>query len=400
MIKKARIYDFVLKNHLLKNRQMAFVSGPRQVGKTTECLGQAELCLNWDKAADRALIVKGPEAVVEKLNLSLARPAAPVLLLDELHKYARWKTWLKGFFDSYESRVKILVTGSSRLDVYRRGGDSMMGRYFLYHMHPFSVAELANAEAQPGLYSAPRPVSEEDFQALWQHGGFPEPLFRRDAAFSQQWQQLRRRLMIREDLRDISRLHEFSLMEVLLDLLDARSSQQLSYKSLAESVQASPQTVKRWVDLLQQMHHGFLIRPWYRQLGRSLRKEPKWHLRDWSGIEDPGAKAETFVACHLLKAADFWTDTGQGSFELRYLRDFEKREVDLLLLRDAKPWLLVEVKKSDTSLHPPLAWYQQKLGAPHAIQVVLDLSWADVDAFAHEGKPVIVPARSFLSQLV
>jgi hypothetical protein len=130
-----------------------------------------------------------------------------------------------------------------------------------------------------------------------------------------------------------------------------------------------------------------------------LRKEPKWFLRDWAGIGDAGDRAETLVACHLLKAVEGWTDLGFGDFELRYLRDKAKREVDFLVVHDRKPWFLVEVKASDTGLSPALAHFQGQTRAAHAFQVVLNLPFESVDCFS-TSRPVVVPARTFLSQLL
>ena len=147
------------------------------------------------------------------------------------------------------------------------------------------------------------------------------------------------------------------------------------------------------------MHYGFVVRPWFKNVAKALRKEPKWFLRDWSGLTDDGARAETFLACHLLKAAEGWTDLGFGDFELRYLRDKQKREVDFLLVKDRKPWLLVEVKMGETSLSPSLAYFQGQTKAAHAFQVVMNLDYQPADGFkAH--RPVVVPAKTFLSQLL
>ena len=141
------------------------------------------------------------------------------------------------------------------------------------------------------------------------------------------------------------------------------------------------------------------MRPWFTNVTKALRKEPKWFLRDWSGIEDPGQRAETFVACHLLKAVEGWTDLGLGAFELRYLRDKLKREVDLLIVRDRKPWMLVEVKASDTRLTESLGYFQKATKAKHAFQAVIDLPYVAVDCFSRID-PVVVPARTLLSQLL
>jgi predicted AAA+ superfamily ATPase len=138
---------------------------------------------------------------------------------------------------------------------------------------------------------------------------------------------------------------------------------------------------------------------WFKSVANSLRKEPKWFLRDWSGVSDPGQRAETFVACHLLKAAEGWTDLGLGDFELRYVRTKFGKEVDFLVVRDGRPWLLVEVKHSGRELSTALGDFKRLLSAPHALQVVIDLPYEDIDCFA-VGTPAVVPARTFLSQLV
>lgn len=161
----------------------------------------------------------------------------------------------------------------------------------------------------------------------------------------------------------------------------------------------SVDTVKRWVDLLTRLHFGFIVRPWFANVTKALRKEPKWFLRDWSGIADDGARAETLVACHLLKAVEAWTDLGLGDFDLRYLRDKLKREVDFLVVRDRRPWFLVEVKAADTALSQALAHFQRQTQAAHAFQAVLDLPFEPVDCFS-VNRPAVVPARTILSQLL
>ncbi len=401
-LESPRIYDPILKEHLGRNRQMAFVSGPRQVGKTTTCRAGADAALNWDDLDHRELVLAGPRRVVEALELDRLSETPPVVLFDELHKFARWKSFLKGLFDSYGDRMKILVTGSSRLDVYRRGGDSLMGRYFLYRMHPFSVAEVAlrDSAEPPGLLGPPREIDDGDFEALWKHGGFPEPYLRRDIRFTRRWRTLRFAQLVREEVRDLTRIQQLDQLEVLVRLLSDRSGQQIVYDNLARQVRVAADTVRRWVATLADLHLGFLVRPWFRNLSRSLRKEPKWYLRDWSGVEDPGQRAETFVACHLAKAVDGWNDLGLGDFELAYVRDKEKREVDLLVVRDGDPWILVEVKHGGDSLRPHLRYYQDRLGAPFAFQVSVAADYVGRSCFEDPGRPLIVPVRTLLSQLL
>ena len=401
MSMRKRVYDTILAEHLRCHRQMAFVTGPRQVGKTTTCRALSEGYLDWDNSDDRRVLLRGPSAVAERLHLERMRDTPPVAAFDELHKFRGWKSFLKGFFDTYADQVRALVTGSSRMDLYRRGGDSLMGRYFLYRMHPFTVAEAVSRELPDPrrIIRRPRRLAETEFQSLWEHGGFPEPFIKRDSTFTRRWNALRGRQLLREDIRDLTRIQELGQMEALADLLLQRSGDQIVYSNLAGQVRVALDTLRRWIDTLCGFHLGFLLRPWFRNVSRAIRKEPKWFLRDWSAIADEGKRAETFVACHLLKAVEGWTDLGLGDFQLGYLRDKAGREVDLLVVRDRKPWILVEVKKSQDRLSASLAHFQRQTGAPHALQAILDADYVEADCFETTGRPLVVPARTFLSQL-
>jgi predicted AAA+ superfamily ATPase len=379
---------------------MAFISGPRQIGKTTLArdLLPASSYLDWDDQDHRELILAGPAAVADHAGADSLSEDPPLLVLDELHRYRRWRTFLEGLFDTHGARLRIVVTGSSRLDVHRRGGDSLMGRYLPYRLHPFTAGELARPTAEPEFPDAPAVIDAKDWKALLRFGGYPELFVHRDARFHRRWSSLRTQQLVREDVRDSTRIQELDQLEMLVRFLAVRSSEQLSYASLARQVRISVDTARRWIATLVSLHHGFLVRPWYRNVSRALRKEPKWFLRDWSGIDDPGQRCETLVACHLLKAAETWTDLGLAECELRYVRDKEKNEVDFLLVRDGAPWLLVETKTSDGRLSPSLQRYQSATGAQHAFQVVLDAPFVDADPFAVEG-PIKVPAQTLLSCL-
>jgi len=396
---RPRLYATLLHDHLLRNRQMALLSGPRQVGKTTVCREAGDLYLNWDNMDDRRILLRGPAALAHRLELDRLRAEPPVAVLDELHKFPKWKVLLKGFFDTYGDRARMVVTGSSRLDVFRRGGDSLMGRYLLYRMHPWSVAECVRVDLPRDAIRPPVAIEPADWDALRVHGGFPEPFLRRDPRFTRRWASLRRDQLAREDLREVTHVQELGTLETLIRILAERSGQQLIYANLAVELGVTQVTVKNWVDLLARLHFGFLVRPWSSNVARALRKEPKWFLRDWSGVGDGGARAETLVACHLLKAVEGWTDLGLGEFELRYLRDKDKREVDFLVVKDRNPWFLVEVKTGDTRLAPSLAHFQSQTGAPHAFQAVLDLPFEAADCF-QAARPRVVPALTLLSQLL
>jgi uncharacterized protein len=395
-----RLYDNVLSEHLGSHRQMAFVSGPRQVGKTTTCRAAGDFYLDWDNREHQRLILTGPSAIEAAAGLRNLESGRPVLVFDELHKYPRWRNFLKGLFDLHDRSCRIIVTGSSRLDVYRRGGDSLMGRYFPFRMHPVTIAELIDCSLpEAELMRNPRPIEDEAFEALWRHGGFPEPLLKADDRFSRRWRRLRHDQLFKEDIRDMTRIHDLAMVEIMGRILEERSSEQLVLAGLAQDCGVAPNTAKAWVNTLCSLHVGFLVRPWYRNISSALRKEPKWFLRDWSGIKDVGQRAETFVACHLLKAVEGWTDLGLGEFELRFIRDKQKREVDFLVVRDGEPWFLVEAKHGDAALSPHLAHFQAKTGAPHAFQVCVASEYVDADCFERR-TPTVVPARTLLSQLL
>jgi predicted AAA+ superfamily ATPase len=242
-------------------------------------------------------------------------------------------------------------------------------------------------------------LDQSEWQALWQYGGHPEPFLKRSPRFSLRWRELRRQQLLREDIRDMTGIQDLDQLAVMARLLAEHSSDQLIYSTLAKQVRVSENTVRNWISTLCAFHFGFVVKPWFRNVAKSLRKEPKWFLRDWSSIRDSGKRAETFCACHLLKAVDGWTDLGLGTFELRYLRDTQKREVDFLIVRDGEPWFLVEVKHGNPSLSPNLQYFQKQTGAQHAFQVSMNADYVDADCFSHT-EPIIVPARTFLSQLL
>lgn len=288
------------------------------------------------------------------------------------------------------------------MDLYRRGGDSLMGRYFRYRMHPFTVAEADRTDLPDPrrIVREPKRLPQFEYDALWVHGGYPEPFLARDSRFSRRWRGLRREQLVRGDLREVSRLQDVAQMETLAAILEERSGTQLVYSNLANEVRVSVDTARRWVDLLCGLHYGFLVRPWHRNVARSLRKEPKWYVRDWAAVGEFGARGETFVACHLLKAVEGWQDLGLGDFQLAYLRDKQKREVDFVVVRDRSPWFLVEVKQSEETLSKALSYFQEAVGAPYAFQVVLNAPYVDADCFERKQRPVVVPASTFLSQML
>jgi len=400
-----RVYEELLEEHLKELRQMAFLSGPRQVGKTTASKevsleSPSHYYFNWDDARHRAWFIEGSEAIARQAHLEAFVGAPPILVFDEIHKYRFWKRFLKGFFDLYEKKAKIIVTGSARLDVYRKGGDSMMGRYFLYRIHPFSIREIVDPSLPDREIRPPCNIAEEDYQALIKYGGFPEPYLKRNPLFWNRWKQLRLDQLFKEDIRDLTRIQELSQMRLLAELLTEQASQLVVLSNLATKVQVSHVTVKRWITTLSTLYYCFCLQPWTKNVARSLLKEPKVFLWNWALIDNEGARLENFVASHLLKAVHFWTDRGFGDYKLHFLRDKDQREVDFLVVKNNKPWFLVEVKTGDDrNISRSLYHFQSQTGAPHAFQISFDLPYVDRDCFEEKG-PIIVPAKTFLSQLV
>lgn len=400
-----RVYLILIEHHLEKYQQMVFLAGPRQVGKTTisqmiQGNSNSSHYLNWDVKEHRQLILSGALTLGKALGLDGLSETKPLVVFDEIHKYGKWKNFLKGFYDLYHLKIHIIITGSAKLDLHRRANDSLMGRYFLYRIHPLTVAECLHRVPSQQEIQAPKSLAHEAFQALWEFGGFPEPYLHADSAFSKRWEGLRKDQLFRGDILELSHIQEIAQLEVLAEILQEQTGQLLNRSSLANKIDVSVNTIKRWINTLENFYYCFLVKPWTKNITRSLVKEPKLYLWNWAGITDVGARAENFVACHLLKAIHFWQDRGLGEFQLHFVRDKEKHEVDFLVTKNNKPWFLVEVKHSgNQGVSDSLYRFQKQLQAKHAFQVVFDRPYVNADCFIHTD-PVMVPATTFLSQLV
>lgn len=333
-------------------RKMVFLAGPRQCGKTTLALslirGDRTRYLNWDDDADREQILRG------------RFPSAPgVLVLDEVHKYVRWRNVLKGLYDKRKSELQVLVTGSAKLDHYRRGGDSLQGRYHLLRMHPLSLAGLGSR--------TPAALKE-----LYVYGGFPEPFFARSETESRRWSREYRTRLVREELVSLEKVSELSLVERLMIRLPDCVSSPLSINSLREDLQVSHPTLSRWVEILENLYCIFRIYPFGGPKIRAVKKEPKHYHFDWNVVQEPGARFENVVACHLLKWCQWIEDTQGYDMELRYFKDNEKREVDFVILRDRAPTHLIECKLSSREVSPSLRYLSRKYPGVPALQLSLE----------------------------
>lgn len=343
-------------------QKMVLLAGPRQCGKTT--LSKAWLkehkgsYLNWDIPEDR-------EKILSK-NF-MAQHASGFLVLDEFHKYSRWKSWLKGLYDRNSPELKILVTGSAKLDIFQRGGDSLLGRYELLHLHPYTIGELTHKKCIAPPKSWIKLKTEgNSLQSTWNRlesfSGFPEPYHRANKLQYNRWATRRRELLLREDIRELTQIRQVSLVEHLALLLPEKVGGLLSLNSIREEIQVAHDTVSQWIEILERLYYCFRIRPFHKKISRGLKKEQKLYLWNWAEVKDSAARFENMVASHLLKSVQLWNDLGFGPFELCYVRNKEKVEVDFLIVRDSKPTVLIEVKETDTSPSSALKILGDQLG--------------------------------------
>lgn len=338
------LMPFILKDLAKK---MVFLSGPRQVGKTTlalRLLGGDEshpAYFNWDNPGDQQRFLNQEFPAAQKL-----------LIFDEIHKYARWRNYLKGLYDKTRSTRQYLVTGSARLDLFRRGGDALTGRYHFYHLHPLSLAEV-----DPLFHP-------EAVQSLLRFGGFPEPFFEQSDQNHRRWQLERHQQVLREDLRDLERVMEISLISLLADRLPALVGSPLSLNALREDLQVAHGTVRHWLAILERLYVFFRISPFGAPRIRAVKKEQKAYLWDWSAVLETGPRFENMVACQLLKYCHFVENTEGHRMELRYIRDTDKREIDFLVLKDGRPVFAVECQVKEDPLPPSLFYFAERLKIP------------------------------------
>lgn len=341
----------------LDRGKMVFLGGPRQVGKTT--LAKALLAsegagryFNWDYDDDRRAALAKRWARTDRL-----------LVFDELHKLPRWKSWIKGIYDVEGQHHRILVTGSARLDVYRQGGDSLLGRYHYWRLHPFTLDELP-----------PNISPEEAYVRLMSVGGFPEPFLANDAREARRWRKERFDRILLEDIRDLESIRQVQSLRLFVDLLQSRVGNLVVLANLAQDLHVAPQTAKSWLEVLERMYLVFRVIPYTRNLPRAIQKPPKIYFFDNADVpNETGARFENLVAAHLLKRLHLLEDRDGHRCELCYLRDKEGREVDFVIVIDGRIVELIEVKFDDERISPALRYYAERLKPERATQIVATL---------------------------
>ncbi len=363
--------DFLIHHPVDK---MLFLAGPRQVGKTT--LAKAVLTkypgvyLNYDIPADRKKL-KNETDLLSNHRLEFKKPT---IIFDEIHKMNRFKNFLKGFFDENQHSARIWVTGSGRLDLYQKGGDSLLGRYFLYHLHPFTISELRQVRLESPERSWDNLKTSKsgpfNYESLLRFGGFPEPYTKHDASFYRRWSETRKQRILREDIRDLTRIQDIDRLESLVELLPSKVGSLLSINSIREDLEVAFETAESWLTVLERVYYIYFIKPYSKKITRGIRKEKKIYFWDWATLTDPGIRFENFVVSHFKRAVDYWNDFGLAKTELFFIRDKEKREVDLLLTVEGKPFCLIEIKLSDKDPSPNLIRFGKAIGCYRFLQVV------------------------------
>ncbi len=366
-----------LENQILHDlsKKMVFLGGPRQAGKTTlakKILGSKKIgYMNWDRDEDRLNIL---ERKLPKTNL---------WVFDEIHKYKKWRNFIKGLFDSFGKTKKILVTGSAKLDFYRYGGDSLQGRYHYLRLHPLSVAELKIKKIK-------------DLEQLLRLGGFPEPFLSGSEVEARRWSREYRSRLIREEMTKVEQVQDLDKVELLSIRLPDLVGSPLSLNSLREDLEVSHKTVSKWVQILERLFHVFRVTPFDSPKIKSIKKESKHYHFNWSLPKDDGAKFENMIASHLLKWCHYIEDTEGFDMELRYFRDIDGREVDFVVLKDRLPQMFVECKLQDMSISPALKYLKKKFTHIPAFQVLYNPEYEFVEATGIE----VISALNFLNKLI
>jgi predicted AAA+ superfamily ATPase len=333
--------------------KMVFLGGPRQVGKTTLALSLLDAAkpshpayLSWDDLADRKLLLAGGLPADQSL-----------LIFDEIHKYRQWRGLIKGIYDKQHHARKILVTGSARLDHYRKGGDSLQGRYHYHRLHPLSLYEI---NARPGA---------SDLDQLLAFGGFPEPFLKANGRHWKRWQRERQSRVIQEDLISLEQVKEVSQVELLASVLPSRVGSPLSINNLRQDLAVAFETADRYIRILENLYFCFRIPPHGLPKLRAAKKEQKLYMWDWSLCDGPAARFENLVASQLLKYCHHLEDTEGESMSLRFVRDSAGREIDFIVVRGGKPVFAVECKTGERDLSRNIRYFAARSNIPIFYQV-------------------------------
>lgn len=392
---------------LSASKEMIFLSGPRQSGKTTlarNMIGSSFTNLsyfNYDFIESKKILREDPYFFekVDRIDASL-----PLVIFDEIHKHDKWKNYLKGIYDKFHGQYQFLVSGSGRLDTFQKSGDSLAGRYFLFHLYPLTLGELGNSYLFPDDFLNDPivvPVFKKELWDLWdkidKFSGFPEPFIHGKKPFFNRWYKTYSRQLLYEDIRDMSGIRKIDSLVSLFSILPSKIGSPVSINNLAMDIGTSFNTMSDWLTVFDRFFLSFSLSPWTSKIARAIKKEKKIYLMNPSIIEDSGNRMENIVAIELSRATQLWSDMGFGDFNLHYIRNKEKEEVDFLISESNKPKLLIEAKLSDTNPSKSLIKFQRYLEVP-AIQLVLKKNTARIIT-NDKNKILIVSAPDWLGIL-
>lgn len=358
-------------------KKLILVSGPRQAGKTTFAKDIASkepvsLYFNYDIPANKVRILTNPTFFEE---VDRKKGDLPLIILDEIHKYIDWKNYLKGIYDGYADEFRFLVTGSGRLELSRKKGDALAGRYLHFHFYPFTIGEIfalsIGMEDVGILTEIPEQsaIAQEAWETMFQVSGFPEPFLKGTKLKYRRWAKSYHSHVIRDDIRNEFAVRQVDTMEALYFLLSGCVGSPFSFSNHARTLKISHKTVSSWITVFEQFFLVFKIRPYSKRISRSLVKEPKIYFYDYCRVHDEALRFENMVAIELSRAVTLWSDFGLGEYELWYLRNKQKEEVDFLVTKNANPFFMVEAKLSETAISPHLVKFQNILHIP-AIQLI------------------------------
>jgi predicted AAA+ superfamily ATPase len=369
-------------DELSADKPMIMLAGPRQSGKTTFARGivakdfSDTVYFNWDIAKDKSRLIADPAFFFKEPRSNIS--SRPLVILDEIHKYRDWKNYLKGIYDQFSKEYQFLATGSGRLELSRKAGDSLAGRFLKFHIFPFTRAELSNRRRTiknfmgnplEGFDDAPAGETAQVFKSLWELSGFPEPFIKGKKTFWSTWSAAYGQQIVRDDLRTVADIRNLDMVETLFALLPSRVASPLSMNNLAGDLQVAFDTVKSWLLLFDSFYLTFRISPWTQKISRSILKEKKIYLFNFPVIDDEAARFENLAALEFLRAVEAWNDHGWGNFSLHYLRNKDKQEVDFLLAENNRPFLIAETKLSDDAPAASLIDFQKLFNIP-AVQLV------------------------------
>ncbi|MBL8993433.1 MAG: ATP-binding protein [Spirochaetia bacterium] len=373
--KYSRLYE-----DLARDGKIVILSGPRQAGKTTFArdlaVGRSNtLYFNYDSHKDRKIFLKDPNFY---RGLERKNDEKPFVILDEIHKFRGWKSWLKGVSDTDAKDYDFLVTGSGRLEKTKRAGDALTGRYVSMRFFPFTLGELGgNTGSFADFLKNPLQLAPPDkkfkSQGIWekldQFSGFPEPFLKGEASFWRRWTEGFAGQIVRDDIASLEGIRQIDRLSLLIALLPSRVGSPLSQSNLASDLGVSFDAIKAWMEILESFFLVFKIDTYTKKISRSILKEKKYYLFNAPDVEDPGARFENLCALELVRSVQRANDLGEGRYQVKYLRNKEKEEVDFLITEKDEPRLLVEAKKSEDSPSPNLLKFQRVLNVP-AVQLV------------------------------